>query len=44
VSATQRFYIGFFVALALVIGLAYAAGYHSGAAHAASSRGQRALP
>jgi hypothetical protein len=37
VSATQRFYLGFFIALALVIAVAYAAGYHAGVAHAAGA-------
>jgi uncharacterized protein YqgC (DUF456 family) len=34
VSATQKFYIGFFVVLALVIAASYVAGYHAGVAHA----------
>jgi hypothetical protein len=37
VTATQRFYLGFFIALALVIGASYAAGYHAGTSHAMRS-------
>jgi hypothetical protein len=34
VNATQRFYTGFFVALAIVVGLSYGLGYRAGESHA----------
>ncbi len=35
-SATQKFYSGFFIVLALVIAASYFAGYHAGFAHASA--------
>ena len=34
VSATAKFYFGFFIALALVVAIAFGAGYRAGIAHA----------
>jgi hypothetical protein len=45
VNATQKFYTGFVIALALVIGAAFFAGYQTGSAHARGEvRAHRAAP
>jgi len=45
VSATVRFYLGFVLALAVVIGGSYYAGYHAAEGHLrASARGVHSAP
>ncbi len=44
VSATAKFYIGFFIALALVVVLAFGLGYRAGVAHAEHRSALHARP